>query len=57
MSEMSEVDKWADEISEVCRKYAGEDWVLVFKSTDGGYDFNGFVSIPVEDDQDEMEQR
>lgn len=39
------IDKWADEVSEICKKYSGKEWILVFNSTENGYDFHGFVGI------------
>jgi hypothetical protein len=49
---MSEVDKWADEISAVCKKYSDKDWILVFEATEDGYDFHGFVAIQIEESND-----
>lgn len=42
---MPEVEKWADEISAICKKYTGEDWFFRFDATEDGYDFHGFVGI------------
>ena len=51
MSEMSEVDKWADEVSAICQKY-GTDFILCFEATEDGYDFHGFVGIQIEESDD-----
>lgn len=41
------IDRWADEISRVCTKYSGEDWGFDFKAVDNGFEFKGFIQIPV----------
>lgn len=51
------IDKWADEVSEICKKYSGKDWILVFNSTEDGYDFHGFVGVEIEGEDNEVEQR
>jgi hypothetical protein len=50
---MSEVDKWADEVSAVCKKY-GTDFILCFDVTEDGCDFHGFVAIKEEESSDEL---
>ena len=46
------IDKWADEVSEICKKYSGKEWILVFNSTEGGYDFHGFVDVEIKQELD-----
>lgn len=44
---MLSIEKWADEIERVCKKYSGEDWGFEYKATEGGFVFKGFVGVPV----------
>ena len=52
---MLEVEKWADEISAICKKYTGEDWFFRFDATEDGYDFHGFVGIAEQESDNEKD--
>ncbi len=47
-----EVEKWAEEISVICKKYTGENWFFRFDATEDGYDFHGFVGIAEQEEEE-----